>query len=117
MAGEFGESSRKRDGRRIGEHPAKQVHHCRGEYVDAEEAEIVTGADAGHEQPLFGFGGRGLFDDGIDAIEAGAARGDGGLRRPRSEAGGSRAWPARRRRNTLRFGPIRPGFGRQTGCR
>ena len=71
VADEFGESSRKRDGRRIGEHPAKQVHHCRGEYVDAEEAEIVTGADAWHEEPLFGFGGRGLLEDGIDAIEAG----------------------------------------------
>ena len=33
----------------------------------------MSGAQAGDHQALFGFGGRGLFDDGVDAVEILAA--------------------------------------------
>ena len=51
----------------------EQVHHARREHVHAEEAEIIAGAHAGDQEALFGFGGGGLFDDGLDAVEVAAA--------------------------------------------
>jgi hypothetical protein len=41
--------------------------------VHAEEAEIVAGSEAGNEQALFGFGGRGFFGDVFDLVEVAAA--------------------------------------------
>ena len=38
--------------------------------VHAEEAEIITRAEAGDDEFLLGFGGRGLFQHGFDLIEA-----------------------------------------------
>ena len=48
---------------------AEDLHDRRGEHVHAEEAEIVTGAQAGHDKLLFRLGGAGFFDHGFDLIE------------------------------------------------
>ena len=73
----------------------KKLHHRGGQHVDAEEAEVVAGANAGHHEALLGFGGRGLLDDGIDAVEIAAARnapaGDGAEVRQQTLAGGLHA--------------------------
>jgi len=45
-----------------------------GEYVHAVEAEVLTTAEPGNDEALFGFSGRGLFENGVDAIEAGFSR-------------------------------------------
>ena len=63
--------------------------------MDAEEAEVVAGANAGHHEALLGFGGGGLLDDGIDAVEIAAARnaaaGDRAEARQQALAGGLHA--------------------------
>ena len=71
---------------------SEDVHHRRREHVDAEKAEIVAGANAGDQQALFRFGGGGLFDDGIDAIQIAArqdaAAADGSVAREQALARG-----------------------------
>ena len=48
----------------------ENVHDCRGQHVHAKEAEIVTGAQAGNDQALFGLGGGRLLDDFGDFVKA-----------------------------------------------
>lgn len=54
-------------------HIGQDVHDRGGEDVDAEEAEVVSGAQAGDDEALLGLGGGGLLDDGFDAVEVLAA--------------------------------------------
>ena len=60
--------------------------------MDAEKAEIVAGANAGDEQEPLRFGGGGLFDHGIDAIQIAArqdaAAADGSVAREQALARG-----------------------------
>ena len=74
---------------------SEDVHHGGSEHVDAEEAEIVAGANAGDQQALLGFGGRGLFDHRIDAIQVAARRdaaaADGAVARQQALARGLHA--------------------------
>jgi len=48
---------------------AEEVHHGRSEHVDAEEAEIRAGAEAGDDDLLLGLSGRRLFEDGVNPVE------------------------------------------------
>ena len=83
--------------------------------MDSEEAEIIAGANARHHQALLGFGGRGLLDHGIDAIEIAAAfdaaAGDGAEARQQALARGLHAGDGA----LLGFGElhqaVRGGFG------
>lgn len=72
---QFGQGRREgdRSGLGFGEEFLKDRHDAGGEDVHAEEAEVVAGAQAGDDDPLLGFRGRGLFEDGVDLIEAVAA--------------------------------------------
>ncbi len=42
--------------------------------MDAEEAEILSGAQARHHEALFGLRGGGLFDDRVHLVDAGLSR-------------------------------------------
>src|SRR5688572_27977096 len=50
-------------GASTGDSLCQQVHHSRSEHVHSEKAKVVTGAQAGYNQSLFGFGRRRFFDD------------------------------------------------------
>ena len=43
------------------------------EDVETEEAEVKPGSQSGHDELLFGGGGRGLFEDGVDLVERAVA--------------------------------------------
>lgn len=53
-----------------GEQLLDKIHDGGCEHVEPEEAEVVAGAQPGDEDLLFGFGGRGLFEHGVDAVQA-----------------------------------------------
>ncbi len=53
-----------------GEQALYQSHDCRREDVQPEEAEIVAGPQPWDEDFLFGLGGGGLFEHGVDAVQA-----------------------------------------------
>ena len=73
-------------------HPREDFHYARGKDVRAEKTEVVAGADAGNEEPLFGLCGGGLFGDGFDAVHAiaagKAAPADGSIEGKKALAGG-----------------------------
>lgn len=73
-AGQFVE----RGGNRAGAGPAleqalDEIHDGGREHVQTEEAEIVAGTQPGDEDSLFGLRGSGLFEHGVDAVQAGLA--------------------------------------------
>src|SRR5262245_3431397 len=47
----------------------EQVHERRGEDVHAEEAQVVAGTQAGHDEALFGFGRGRFFEDVFDLVK------------------------------------------------
>ena len=55
--------------RACGEKFCNELHERWGEDMQTEEAEVVTGAQAGDDELLLGFCGSGFFDYGIDQIE------------------------------------------------
>ncbi len=57
---------------RGGEAGVEDVHDARGEDVHSEKAEVMPGAQAGNDEPLLGFGGRGFLDHVLDRVDAGA---------------------------------------------
>jgi len=65
--GQFGERRREAHAR------SQKIHYAGREHVHSEEAKVVAGAQAWDHQALLGFGGSGLFHDGLDAVEILAA--------------------------------------------
>lgn len=50
----------------------EELHDGWGEDMEAEEAEVVAGSQAGYDQGLFGFGWGRFFQQSFDLVEAGA---------------------------------------------
>src|SRR5215471_14855871 len=74
--GQFGKGGRETGAACGGivKHGGKDVEEGRRENVHAVEAEVLTASEAGNDEPLFRFGGSGLFQHGFYAIEARLAR-------------------------------------------
>jgi hypothetical protein len=53
------------------DHFLQDFHDGRGQNVHAEEAQVVTRAQAGDDELLLGHGGRRFFDDLLNLVEAG----------------------------------------------
>ena len=70
----------------------EDFHDDGGEDVEAEEAEVVPGAESGNDEFLLGLGGSGFFDDRLDLIEqvaaSQAASADGSVERELALVGG-----------------------------
>src|SRR5439155_22546699 len=71
---------------------AQKIHHRGREYVHAEEAEVITGAQARDDEGLLGLGGGGLFEDVFDFVEVVAARDAGAADRAEIGEHGFAGW-------------------------
>ena len=70
-ADELGQGGTELDGVVVGGGEfGQEIHDPWGQDMHAKEAEVVTGAEAGDVQVLFGFGGGGLFADLVHLINA-----------------------------------------------
>ena len=93
LAREYGERIDKGHARigRVRQYPVQDFHHGRRKHVDAAKAEIVSGANAGDQETLFGFSGCRFFDHRVDAIEVAVLERRDGRRRSQNASEGSLA--------------------------